>query len=324
MNSSTAPFPVTAGLLSITVKEPFDSAFTKNFIVVVLGCSINYINSVLVFTFFKHHEFRNNPRYMLYIHLVCNDILQLSVSVILHVAVYTWPQMNASLCAALLLIASFTSMNTPLNLAGMAVERHIAICNPLRHTQICTVRRTYILITLIWGVGAIPGLADLVLALLYKPLTFFHTNLMCYIEAVFNSPQTAVKNNVSLPLYMSFVWLTLIYTYLRVLLTAKSASTDPVSARKARNTILLHGAQLLLCMLAYISPTVNVELLSLFPKYRSHVLFMTYLISHIMPRVLSPLIYGIRDEKFWKHLKDYWLCADHRRKVTPEAFMTKK
>ncbi|XP_036388560.1 odorant receptor 131-2-like [Megalops cyprinoides] len=308
---------MSAESLALSDRDAFNTAFTKNFIVMALGCSINYINSVLVFTFFKHHEFRNNPRYMLYIHLVCNDILQLSVSVILHVATYACPQMNASLCAALVLIASFTSMNTPLNLAGMAVERYIAICNPLRHAQICTVRRTYILIALIWGVGVVPGLTDLVLALLYKPLTFFHTNLMCFLQNVFNSPYLAVTKTATHTLYMSFVWLTLIYTYLRVLLTAKSASTDPVSARKARNTILLHGAQLLLCMLAYISPTVDMTLRAYFPQYRTHIMFFTYIIAYIFPRFLSPIIYGIREKKFKKHLGRYLSCGLITVKIKP-------
>ncbi|KAJ8412134.1 hypothetical protein AAFF_G00144010 [Aldrovandia affinis] len=50
----------------------------------------------------------------------------------------------------------------------MAVERYIAICDPLYHPQICTVRRTYVLIAIIWGVGAVPVLTDFVIALAIK------------------------------------------------------------------------------------------------------------------------------------------------------------
>ncbi|XP_036388559.1 odorant receptor 131-2-like [Megalops cyprinoides] len=256
--------------------------------------------------------------------MVITDIVQLSVGIALHVVSYAFPSINVAVCCVLLMIASFTSMNTPLNLAGMAVERYIAICNPLRHAQICTVRRTYILIALIWSVGAIPGLADLFIVLVLRPLSFFYSSVLCYHKSAFFTSVHENKNRVAHTLYMSFVWLTLIYTYLRVLLTAKSASTDPVSARKARNTILLHGAQLLLCMLAYISPTVDMTLMLYYPQYRAHLLFLTYLISYVMPRVLSPLIYGVRDEKFCRYMKDYWLCARCRRKVTPQAFTAAK
>ncbi|KAL1272357.1 hypothetical protein QQF64_028219 [Cirrhinus molitorella] len=48
-------------------------------------------------------------------------------------------------------IQPHAALNTPLILAGMAVERYVAICKPLHHHQICTVRRTYILISLIWA-----------------------------------------------------------------------------------------------------------------------------------------------------------------------------
>ncbi|KAL1272356.1 hypothetical protein QQF64_028218 [Cirrhinus molitorella] len=76
---------------------------------------------------------------------------------------YAWQNVPLPFCATLLVITATAHKNTPLTLAGMAIERYIAICKPLHHHQICTVRRTYILISLIWGVGVIPGLADLIL-----------------------------------------------------------------------------------------------------------------------------------------------------------------
>ncbi|MBN3310325.1 KMT5A methyltransferase, partial [Amia calva] len=81
--------------------------------------------------------------------MVINDMIQLSAAISLHVLSYIFPVMNVSVCTVLVLIAFLLSINTPLNLAGMAVERYIAICDPLRHSQICTVRRTYTLIALI-------------------------------------------------------------------------------------------------------------------------------------------------------------------------------
>ncbi|KAJ8358578.1 hypothetical protein SKAU_G00151030 [Synaphobranchus kaupii] len=64
-------------------------------------------------------------------------------------------------CFIVLIIADITSKNTPLNLAGMAIERYIAICDPLHHAQVCTVHRTYIAIGVSWGVGAVPAMSDL-------------------------------------------------------------------------------------------------------------------------------------------------------------------
>ena len=111
-------------------------AVTKNVFVVALYLSINYINGTLVHTFFKHEIFNENPRYILFIHMVINDMIQLTIAVLLNFISYIFYTINVSVCCILVIIAVFTTPNTPLHLAGMAVERYIAICNPLRHTQI--------------------------------------------------------------------------------------------------------------------------------------------------------------------------------------------
>uniref|UniRef100_W5NPB0 Olfactory receptor, family 90, subfamily H, member 3 n=2 Tax=Lepisosteus oculatus TaxID=7918 RepID=W5NPB0_LEPOC len=299
MNSTTAAF---------LNQDVFYFAFLKNFTVVLLGVVINYMNTMLVFTFFKNQVFSDNPRYILYIHMVINDILLLTLTVSLHVLSYIFQALNVSLCCFILLIAANATMNTPLNLAGMAIERYIAICHPLRHSQICTVRRTYILIAFIWCAGAIPRLTDLFILFATKPLSLFSSNILCYSYDVFQLPYKEEKNYATHAVYLFSVWLILIITYFRILFAAKAAASDAASAKKARNTILLHGAQLLLCMLSYITPVIDTIMLSDFPQYRTHILFLTYLVSHIVPRILSPLIYGIRDEQLKKHMKRYILC----------------
>ncbi|XP_066558959.1 odorant receptor 131-2-like [Amia ocellicauda] len=306
-----------ASAAQVRTQEVFHIAFLKNFTVVLLGIVINCINGGLVFCFFSTQMFYNNPRYILYIHTVINDMIYLSAAISLHVLTYIFPVMNVSVCTVLVIIAFLLSINNPLNLAGMAVERYIAICEPLRHSQICTVRRTYTLIALIWCVGAVPGLSDLVIVLVTRPLSFFSSNIFCYSYNVFNSPYQELKTGATHVVYMVCVWLTLMYTYLRVLFAAKAATTDAASARKAQNTILLHGAQLLLCMLSYISPMVDMALLSVFPQYPGQILFLSFLITDILPRFLSPLIYGVRDEKFRKYMKTYLLCRKVTVKVRP-------
>ncbi|XP_018597760.2 odorant receptor 131-2-like [Scleropages formosus] len=288
-------------------------AFIKSFIVVSFGIIINYINGSFVFIFSRSPVFYMESRYILYIHLVINDMIMLSISVTLNIMIYAVPLVNVSTCCVLLLVGSMTHKNTPLSLAGMAVERYIAICKPLRHSQICTVRRTYMLIILIWTVTFIPELADIVILFLTRPLTIFTSRMLCYPLAIYNTSyhlEKAVAVNV---LFLSFVWITLIYTYFRVFFAAKTATTDPVSAKKAQNTILLHGVQLLFCMMSYISPLLEVILL---PNDRSKILFSNYLITNILPRFLTPFIYGIRDQKFVSYFKMYFsVCTGKDNKV---------
>uniref|UniRef100_W5KV57 Adenosine receptor A3-like n=1 Tax=Astyanax mexicanus TaxID=7994 RepID=W5KV57_ASTMX len=287
------------------------SALAMTIIVVALYVSINYINVMLVHTFFKHEIFTENPRYILFIHMVLNDLIQLNIAVLLYIITYIVFLMNVSLCCFLLMIAVFTTLNTPLNLAGMAVERYIAVCKPLHHTHICTVRRTYILIGLIWVLSVITILPDLFVLLTTEPLSFFYSTISCHQDILFNHPYLVEKKNISNLVYFSFVWLTLFYTYFRIMFAAKATGAD---ARKARNTILLHGLQLVLCMFTYTGPLLHSLLVSLFPNYVSELRIIHYLFVYILPRFISPIVYGLRDKILCSYLKKHMLFAAHKER----------
>ncbi|XP_061074764.1 odorant receptor 131-2-like [Conger conger] len=289
----------------LRVRDTFQIVVTKNIIVVILCISINYINGTLVHTFFRHEIFKENPRYILFIHLVLNDMIQLIISTWLHVISYIFFKVNVSFCCFLLIIAIFTTLNTPLNLAGMAFECYIAVCNPLRHTQICTVSRTYILIGIIWAMGATSILPDLFVLLATESNEFFLSTIFCHRDQLFHHAFMKKKRDISHAICLSFVWLILVFTYFKILFAAKAVNTD---ARKARNTILLHAAQLLLCMFTYIGPPLQSLIMYISPYNISDKRFLIYLIIHILPRFLSPILYGLRDKSFRKYFTRYFLC----------------
>ncbi|XP_036425610.1 odorant receptor 131-2-like [Colossoma macropomum] len=296
-------------------RDPFEDAFMKNLVAVGLGVIITYINGIFVIVFFKNPVFYTDTRYILYIHLVINDIIMLCLSVTLYVLSYALPFLNVAVCSALLLFTATTSENTPLNLAAMALERYIAICKPLHHHRLCSVKRTYILIGLIWLLTFVPALTDIFIVLVNEPISIFSTSVICYSKNVFGTNQHLIRTIIVESLYLSCVWMTLIFTYFRVFQAAKAATSDQVSARKARNTILLHGLQLLLCMLAYVTPLINYFFLALFPKYRTLFMYFGYLVSNVIPRLLSPLIYGIRDQKMFRYVRMYLMCGLFNTKV---------
>uniref|UniRef100_A0A8C2JN68 Olfactory receptor 2L8-like n=1 Tax=Cyprinus carpio TaxID=7962 RepID=A0A8C2JN68_CYPCA len=288
--------------------DQFYDTFIKNFISVVLCLIINYINGTFVLVFFKNTIFYSDPRYILYTHLVINDMIVLSISVGLQVTIYVVGTFSLSVCCVVLFVAIIVTKNSPLNLACMAIERYIAICKPLHHLQICTVRRTYMLIWFIWTLSAVPAFSDIIITLSTRPASFFSSAILCHMVVIRNTWQHAVNDTVSNVVYLLFVWTTLIVTYFKVLSAAKAASTDQVSARKGRNTIILHGGQLLLCMMSYITPLLSTALVDLFPRSRTTILFLLFLFSNILPRLLSPLIYGLRDKQFAERVKVYFCC----------------
>lgn len=250
--------------------------------------------------------FISSPRYTLFIHLVINDMIQLLLSTLLHVVSYAFYTINVSLCIVLLLISITTTLNTPLNLAGMAVECYVAIGLPLRHSQICTIRNTYIFIGLVWTAGTVSILPDALILVATEPVPFFYSRVLCIRDQVFRSSYSLKKRNASHILCLILVWLVLFFTYFRILFAAKGANKD---FRKARNTILLHGFQMLLCMLSYIRPMFeNAMQVLVSSKYLSAIGFCSYIISLILPRFISPIVYGLRDQTFRKFTSRYLLC----------------
>uniref|UniRef100_A0A672ZFM9 Odorant receptor 131-2-like n=1 Tax=Sphaeramia orbicularis TaxID=375764 RepID=A0A672ZFM9_9TELE len=298
--------------VSITgVKTKIDSysaAVAKNVVVLTLGLTINYINGSLIYTFRKHQIFYMNPRYILFIHLVVNDMIQLTTTIILLVLSYTIYKINFSLCCVLIIFAVFTTINSPLNLAVMAVECYIAICLPLQHAELCTIKRTYILISFIWAVSAMTTLSDVFFMIVTEPIKLFFSTVVCIPEEIFRNPIIAKKKNVLYIIYLVGVWLTLLYSYFQIFFAAKAVKSANADAKKARNTIVLHGFQLLLCMLTYVFPNVLQFLLNLFPKNYLHVYFVCYIIIQVLPRFVSPIVYGIRDTTFRQHLRKHQLC----------------
>ncbi|XP_029907388.1 odorant receptor 131-2-like [Myripristis murdjan] len=281
-------------------------AACKNVIVVALGISINCINATMVHTFTKQQILNLNPRYILFIHLVINDMIQLTVSISLFLSSYIFYTISVPVCSILIMLAVFTTQNTPLNLAFMAVECYIAVCIPLRHAHLCTVKRTHVAIGLIWTMSVLSILPDLFILITTEPLEFFHARVFCARDMVFRSTYSITKRNASHTAFLVLVWLTLFYTYVNILFTAKAAKAD---AKKARNTILLHAFQLLLCMLNYVQPMLIQALMHLAPAAKVSTNFTSFIANQIIPRFVSPIIYGLRDNTFRTYFKKYFLCT---------------
>ncbi|XP_033836752.1 odorant receptor 131-2-like [Periophthalmus magnuspinnatus] len=293
----------------VIYRDTFTSAVVKNVLLVVLGLTINYINGILLHTYRKHQIFYTNPRYILFAHLVLNDMLQLSVTIALFVLSYTSRHVPCPLCLILLCVSVLTSHNTPLNLAVMAVECYIAVCFPLHHAQLCTIQRTYALIGSIWAMTTLIILPDIIILVVTKPPEFFVSTVYCERANVFGHPIIMLKRDVQYIVYLSGVWFILIYTYCHIFFAAQAAKSSAHKSKKARNTILLHGFQLLLCMLSYVDHFLLRVLMIWFLKYIIHIAYVVFVVVMILPRLISPILYGLRDKVFREHFSKYMVCT---------------
>ncbi|XP_034389182.1 odorant receptor 131-2-like [Cyclopterus lumpus] len=314
LNSSSS---VSAALLAngssaLTAKDSFSNALTKNTVAMLVWLLLSVSNGSMVLTFLRHSLFYENPRYIMFVSMVINDALQLSLVTALYVVSYIFRKIHASVCCILIMTAVLTTRSTPLILAGMALERYVSICFPLHYSHMCTVPRTFLLIGIILFLTAAPPVTDLLITAVHQPRSFFHTNIFCDHPLLFRHRSIYYKNCVFDGVYLSFVVLTLLYTYCRIMLTASAASTGLASAQRARNTVLLHGVQLLLCMLTFVVPSLQAALISLFPRFSLEIRYVFFVLVYIIPRFMSPIIYGFRDELFRKYWTRYLACRGQR------------
>ncbi|XP_063765922.1 odorant receptor 131-2-like [Eleginops maclovinus] len=301
---------VMSNFTTVVYRDSLNVAIMKNVITVVFCISINYVNGTLVHTFRKHQVFNMNPRYILYIHLVLNDIVLLTIFTLLQVLSYIVYTLNVSFCMLLLSIAILANVNNPFTLAVMSVERYVAVCFPLRHSQICTVRKTYAVIGVMWLIGLLTVLPDIFYALASETLGFFGSRVFCLNDNIFRNPVLKERRDVSNILCLLIIWLSLFYTYFQIMCAAKAAAAD---SRKARKTVLLHGFQLLLCMLTYVFYLALKGLTILFPRGVLTIRFILSILTHVLPRLISPLVYGLRDKKFRRYLRRYFICSIHKQ-----------
>ncbi|XP_072309064.1 odorant receptor 131-2-like [Eucyclogobius newberryi] len=266
---------------------------------------VDYYISWQIIDYFNLQIFKMNPRYILYFNLVVNDISLLTILTLAQVLSYIIYTLKVWLCISLLFFGVVADVNNPMTLAVMAIECYVAVCFPLRHSQIITVKKTYIVLGFIWFISVMFFLPDLFISLATEPLDFFQSRVFCLPENIFRMSILQQKNTVIKAVLLVTVCLTLIYTYFKILFTAKSASAD---TKKARNTVLLHSFQLMLSMLTYVNYPISTGLTILFPQSVPAIRFSVAIIVNVMPRLISPLVYGIRDKEFRKYLKRYLVC----------------
>ncbi|XP_036388556.1 odorant receptor 131-2-like [Megalops cyprinoides] len=233
-----------------------------------------------------------------------NDVVEMSIALTLGIWLDHQPFILVPVCYFFLVWVATTTMNMPINLAVMALERYAAVCFPLHHSQICSLQRTYLAIAVIWLIGVIPSATDLFMVIKVESTAFFRSSVFCIRESMLRTPRQAGNRVYFMAVYLSVVWLILVFTYLKIVLAARSASSsEKTTAKKARNTVLLHGGQLILAMLTYTSPAFEQLLLTLPADMRPKITYARYYLIYAIPRALSPIIYGLRDENFRKHLK---------------------
>ncbi len=179
------------------------------------------------------------------------------------------------------------------------LERYVAVCYPLRHAAILTIRNTGIAVIVIWLFCSLNVLISFLLILIFSSevLQSLQMTEYCSKESLFLDTMSKFYEKFLTSFLFVLAGVAVCFSYIGVLIAARSASTDKASARKARNTLLLHLVQLGLSL----SSTVHSPLLFSISKHTNRKMFLRvrivlYVFIIILPRCLSTLIYGLRDQ----------------------------
>ncbi|XP_061683321.1 odorant receptor 131-2-like isoform X2 [Syngnathoides biaculeatus] len=261
-----------ATLLSANVSARLDNAeravaaaVTTSFSLIFL-----YVNCVMLFTLGSKRVFRETSRYILLSNLLLGDTLQLAISQLLYLLSASRVTLTYPLCGVFVMLGKLFSRISPLVLVVMSLERYVAVCHPLRHASIITSRNT---------------------------LESLQMSKFCSVINIFLVPAYEVYFNVYTYFLFISASLTVAFTYVSVIKSARSAATDKDSARRARNTLLLHMVQLGLSLISVFYSKFLTFLFTVLTwvviQRLQVVLFVCF---SLLPRCLSSLIYGLRDQ----------------------------
>lgn len=293
-----------------------DERIFKMFLILFTHVLFIYVNIVMMVTLRSKPTFRETARYILFGHMLFNDTLHLGVGLVLYVLGAFYIRLVRAGCAFLVLLSSSTFIIAPLNLAVMSLERYVAVCFPLRHCQLATPGRTRLAIPLVWAAGCINVLTDVCFLFLSEP-TFYLTPAICTIEQLLIAPWQGMKAlALNILLFLS-VAILLAYTYVAIMLEARSASSDKASTHKAMKTVLLHAFQLGLSLMSFLYVLLE-SLASQLPfAVYIQLRFINFFVVLILPRCLSSLVYGLRDETFKPLFKQHFFFCGSFVKVGP-------
>ncbi|KAM4726921.1 odorant receptor 131-2-like [Anableps anableps] len=262
------------------------------------SCVFLFINGTILFTLRSKSVFCDTCRYILLFNLLLADTAQLAVCQVLFLLSVCRIRLTYPVCGTITVFANLTTVISPLTLMVMSLEQYVAVCFPLRHAIIVTIRNTRLAIIAVWTLSSLHNIFRVIL-LLDFPFEDLDSLLMkdlcSELTMLLGSRSKVYDNGFTGFLFVSAA-MVIISSYIGVIIAARSASTGKASALKARNTLMLHLVQLCLSLSSTIYNPMLVALIKIVQSEGFLRLYrFLYVLMILFPRCLSSLIYGLRD-----------------------------
>lgn len=286
-------------------------------IVQVLIIIFLYINCLMIATFFMKDVFYRTVRYILFTSSLMSDSFFLIITNLLLILSYVKVLMPMWMCLVFFILSSLYNYITPLTLTAMTLERYVAICMPLRHGQLCSPRSALHCILVIHSLSFFPCVVMMFIVVASVSFTFYNRYTICTVETILvYNWQNHLRSAIS-QFYFLVMFIVIAFSYIKIMQVAQAASAeDKKSSLKGLRTVMLHAFQLILCLIQLWCPFVEAALLQINILLYMNVRYFNYIMFIIVPRCLSPLVYGLRDEKFYQALKHYALWCLYNKKIS--------
>ncbi|XP_071989545.1 odorant receptor 131-2-like [Engystomops pustulosus] len=273
---------------------------TMNVSMILILVVFIYFMVIILNVFFTSPHVRETMRYILFIHMLLTDGAYLFISILLFILGTNAIPMPIPVCFVIISFSTCVCNVTPYNLAVMSLECYIAICHPLRHVELCNAQRSSMAMANMWIVGMIPQLVNFVAYYISVDKKLFLLNAICDWRTLIANEFQITFRLLSNVLGFTVVGIIVAYTYVQVSLVAHRMDSEKF-ASKAGKTVLLHIFQLLFSMLFFTSTFTETYLQTIFP----YITLINFILFMCLPRLVSPLIYGMRDEVFGKPMRRF-------------------
>ncbi|XP_076002351.1 odorant receptor 131-2-like [Genypterus blacodes] len=279
------------------------------------------INFLQIRTFLMKEVFHTTMRYILFANTLLSDSLFLILTDIVLNLLYFRIVIYVSLCLIIYIGWSLYTFVTQVTLTVMTLERYVAICMPLRHGELCTTRNALHCILIIHGISSVP--LTIFLSIFFASATHndYTQRFLCTTEIfILHSWQGHLRSAIN-QLYFLIICVIIVFCYVKIMKVAKVASRENrTSTHKGLQTVALHAFQLFLSAISLWCPFIEGALLQYDFTFIMKVKYFNYIVFILAPRCLCPLIYGLRDEKFFLAVKN-GVCSGFQKKKSSISFV---
>ncbi|XP_054902530.1 odorant receptor 131-2-like [Poeciliopsis prolifica] len=262
-------------------------------------CVFLFINVTMLYTLRSKEVFRETSRFILVFNLLFSDSVHLAHSQSMFLLSASRVTLLYSVCVVLVSLNTLTLNVSIITLVTMCLERYIAVCFPFKHSVLITTKNTGVVILVIWCFSSLRVLVEI--SLIFK-FSFYNAMEMqmvefCGKDSVLSDPVSDIFSKAFTYFLCVLGVVAVVFSYIGVIVAARSASTDKASANKAQRTLLLHLLQLGLTLSSTIHNSLLIVISNDPDRIRAvNMQIVLYVCVIVLPKCLSSLIYGFRDQ----------------------------